>query len=215
MKNIKLQFLIALFLPFSLILGGGIWGGTAQHTHRSADQGGVISWIPTGFVGCYAGASPPANTLEAYGQAVSRITYSGLFGHLGTTHGAGDGVTTFNLPDLRGRVMIGMDNMGGSAAGRITSVSLNGANSTTLGGAGGEQTHIVTIAEMPAHKHALSTRNGSAGGVTGITDSAGSALGIGGYVSTSDISSAMGNTGGGAAHNNTQPWLALKCVMGT
>lgn len=206
MEKLKLQFLIALFLPFSLILGGGIWGGTAQHTHRSADQGGVISWIPTGFVGCYAGSTPPANTLEAYGQAVSRVTYAGLFGNIGTTHGAGDGVTTFNLPDLRGRVMIGLDNMGGSAAGRITSASTNGANSTTLGGAGGTQTHTLTVAEMPAHTHANST----------FVDGGGSfSLTAGVDLDSTVETQPTDSTGGGGAHSNTQPWLALKCVIGT
>ncbi len=204
MNELYKKFVLALLIPIALILGGGIWGGTAQHTHRSADQGGVISWIPTGFVGCYAGASPPANTLEAYGQAVSRITYGGLFGHLGTTHGAGDGVTTFNLPDLRGRVMIGMDNMGGSAANRITSASVGGANSTTLGGAGGAQTHTMTVAEMPSHTHAM---NGVYADVAFSSNN-----------TVLQYDPAIGEntlaTGGGSAHNNTQPWLALKCVIG-
>lgn len=208
MTEIYKKFILALLIPLALVTGGGIWGGTAQHTHRSADQGGVISWIPTGFVGCYAGASPPANTLEAYGQAVSRITYAGLFGHLGTTHGAGDGVTTFNLPDLRGRVMIGMDNMGGSAANRITAASTGGANSTTLGGAGGAEMHTLTTAEMPAHTHTLLElyKNGfgnSFGGLDGGGDGA--------FAPVDGITT---STGGGAAHNNTQPWIALKCVIG-
>ena len=63
MQRIKTHFLIALLVPFALVMGGGIWGGIAQHTHRSADHGGVISWIPTGFVGCYAGSTPPTNTV--------------------------------------------------------------------------------------------------------------------------------------------------------
>lgn len=208
MTELYKKFVLALLIPIALVMGGGIWGGTAQHTHRSADQGGVISWIPTGFVGCYAGSTPPTNTLEAYGQAVSRITYAGLFSHLGTTHGAGDGVTTFNLPDLRGRVMIGMDNMGGSAANRITVASTGGANSTTLGGSGGAEMHTLTIAQMPAHVHREQYANGGTGATVMIGGDNNPSSAVTGEVDTQ-------STGGGAAHNNTQPWIALKCVIGT
>lgn len=194
-KKLRLQFLIALLLPLTLVLGGGIWGGQTQHTHRSADQGGVISWIPTGFVGCYAGPTPPANTIESYGQAVSRVTYQTLFGIIGTIYGAGDGVTTFNLPDLRGRMVIGMDNMGGSAAGRITSASVGGANSTTLGGVGGEQAHLLANTELP--ENLWVNRIGAGSGIQHVADG-----------STTF-------TTGGTAHSVTQPWIALKCVIGT
>lgn len=205
MQRIKIHFLIALLVPFTLVMGGGIWGGIAQHTHRSADQGGVISWIPTGFVGCYAGSTPPTNTVEAYGQAVSRVTYSKLFSQIGTAHGTGDGSTTFNLPDLRGRVMVGMDNLGGSAAGRITSASLNGANSTTLGGTGGAQTHTLVPAEL----------NFSFGGPagTGVTSATFGIDTASPFLGGSTYGQAVTFNGGG--HNNTQPWIALKCVIGT
>jgi microcystin-dependent protein len=89
----------------------------------------------TGEVVPYAGATAPAGTLLCYGQAISRTAYVGLFTALGTTHGAGDTTTTFNLPDLRGRVAAGKDNMGGSAASRL-SVVMTG---TTLGATGGSE----------------------------------------------------------------------------
>jgi hypothetical protein len=74
----------------------------------------------TGEVKPFAGTAAPAGYLLCFGQAISRTNYVGLFTVLGTTYGAGDGSTTFNLPDLRGRVAAGLDNMGGSAANRLS-----------------------------------------------------------------------------------------------
>ena len=202
MKHLRTQFLVALLLPFALILGGGIWGGTAQHTHRSADQGGVISWIPTGFIGCYAGTTPPTNTLEAYGQAVSRVTYPNLFSQIGTTYGAGDGVTTFNTPDTRGRVMVSLDNLGGTPANRITAVAAD-----SLGGTG--VTETISIAQLPAHQHNIQGYIDSLGAGTNagfLFDGGG-----GGNNANSDMLS--DSVGSGAAFN--PPFLALKCVIGT
>src|SRR5690606_38542325 len=84
------------------------------------------------------------------GAAVSRTTYAALFARIGTTYGVGDGSTTFNLPDLRGRVVAGYD--AGAATGRLTSGGA-GINSGVMGAAGGAQTHTLTTAEMPAHSH--------------------------------------------------------------
>jgi microcystin-dependent protein len=104
-------------------------GGTVANT------AGII-----GEVRQFAGpaASIPSQWYLCYGQAVSRTTYAALFALLGTTWGAGDGTTTFNLPDLRGRVMAGVDNMGGTPANRMTS-GVSGISGVTLGAAGGGQ----------------------------------------------------------------------------
>lgn len=89
---------------------------------------------PTGTVNSFAGATAPTGWLLCGGQAISRTTYSDLFAVVGTTYGVGDGSTTFNIPDLRGRAIAGLDNMGGVDAGR-----LDWAN--TLGTSGGTQTN--------------------------------------------------------------------------
>lgn len=73
----------------------------------------------------FCGPTPPDGWLICDGSAVSRTTYATLFGVIGTTFGSGDGSTTFGLPDGRGRVIAGKDNMGGTAAGRLN-VNLNG-----------------------------------------------------------------------------------------
>lgn len=70
----------------------------------------------------------------AYGQEISRTAFAVLFAEIGTIGGVGDGSTTFNVPDLRGRKIIGLDNQGGVAAGRVT-----WGASTTLGGVGGHE----------------------------------------------------------------------------
>lgn len=81
----------------------------------------------------FAGSAAPAGWLLCYGQAISRTTYATLFLAIGTTFGVGDGSATFNLPDLRGRVASGADNMGGTAAGRMN-VTLTGTKAATTSG---------------------------------------------------------------------------------
>jgi hypothetical protein len=91
----------------------------------------------TGEVKPFAGAAAPAGYLLAFGQAISRTDYAGLFAVCGTTFGAGNGSTTFNLPDLRGRVAAGKGNMGGVDANRLTGATAlgNGFGGETNGGA--------------------------------------------------------------------------------
>lgn len=175
----------------------------SQDTRLDTLEATVTSVNPVGSIVWYGGASAPTGYLFGYGQAVSRTTYSDLFAVYSTTYGSGDGSTTFNLPDCRGRVFIGKDDLGGSAASRITSSSTNGANSTTLGGAGGAQTHTLTSSEMPAHTHTYGG-NLSQGTLAGNT-----IMATGGTAYTS------GSTGGGGAHSNTQPWIALTCIIKT
>ena len=128
---------------------------------------------PPGTIVDYAGSALPNGWLLCYGQAVSRTTYAALFAALGTIWGSGDGSTTFNLPDLRGRATFGLDNMGGTAAGRI-SVTMTG---TTLGTTGGVETSTITTQAQlpnvtfsvtitdPGHVHTVgSTQNVGGGG---------------------------------------------------
>ena len=106
--------------------------------------------IPLGGMLPYVGSSAP-NTAFAlpFGQAISRTTYATLFSLISTTFGVGDGSTTYNLPDLRGRAIFGLDNMGGSAASRIT-VAGGNYDGTALGTAGGAQNKTVAQANLPA-----------------------------------------------------------------
>jgi microcystin-dependent protein len=164
--------------------------------------------VPTGTVSPYAGASEPTGWLFCRGQEVSRSTYSTLDTLITTTYGAytngsgGVGTSHFRLPDLRGRVVAGQDDMGGTSANRLTGLS-GGVDGDVLGAAGGAETHVLTIAEMPAHTHTvpivITTNNASDGGVsraqTGTTTSS--------------------STGGGGAHNNVQPTIILNYIIKT
>jgi microcystin-dependent protein len=185
----------------------------------------------TGAVKAFAGSSAPINHILCYGQAVSRTTYAALFAVIGTTYGAGDGTTTFNLPDLRGRVPVGLDNMGGSAASRVTSAT------STLGTAFGEQAHTLLTAEIPAHAHAI-TDPGHAHAITDPGHSHTIVMQTGAIntgtvpvsvpvngtsntsVSTTGISIngvgtgiSIQNAGGGGAHNNLQPSIFLNYII--
>lgn len=184
--------------------------------------------MPTAAVLPYAGSSAPTGWLLCYGQAVSRTTYSALFAAIGTTYGAGDGSTTFNLPDMRGRVAAGVDNMGGTAANRLGSGNTGGVTgSATLGAAGGEQSHTTTTAEMPVHAHGVSDpghahtlkRDISQGSAADTIDvpnlGVGNSYPIANATETATTGITIQNAGSGGAHNNVQPTLVLNYIIKT
>lgn len=179
--------------------------------------GCIIS--PVGAVSDFCSATIPTGWFLCYGQAVSRTSYSALFTIIGTTYGSGDGINTFNLPDFRGYVLAGKDNMGGSSAGRLSNMS-----STTLGATGGEQSHTLDVSEMPnhghtvndpGHSHSINTpTNASASGQSGTgaaisfwTGSAATSTGS----ATTGIT--LGTAGGGGGHNNIQPTAIVNKII--
>jgi microcystin-dependent protein len=123
---------------------------------------GAAPAIPLGSSIDYWGTSAPSSHFVlAYGQAISRTTYASLFSLLSTTYGIGDGSTTFNIPDLRGRVTAGKDDMGGSAASRLTSVGL-GVAGTTLGNAGATESYTLVTANLPPYTPVGTNASGAA-----------------------------------------------------
>jgi microcystin-dependent protein len=146
-----------------------------------------VGGLPAGSIIQWSSNTAPANWLVCNGAAVSRVTYSSLFAVIGTTYGTGNGSTTFNLPDLRGRVAVGRD----------------GAQSEfdVLGETGGAKTHTLTIAEIPSHTHSYGSNTSIA--ATGVNH--GTAFNNGSYTS--------GATGGGGAHNNLQPFLVTNYII--
>lgn len=103
-----------------------------------------------GMIDYTASTAPNSAFVLPYGQAISRTTYSVYFGLVSTTYGVGDGSTTFNVPDLRGRVVAGKDDMGGSSANRLTDAD-DGLNGDTLGDTGGGETQTLVTANLPAY----------------------------------------------------------------
>ena len=172
-------------------------------TAAAAASASDAAYLPPGAIVPYAGTAAPTGWILCYGQAVSRATYASLFAATGTTYGAGDGSTTFNLPDLRGRVVAGKDDMGGSAASRLTNSDTGnpGVNGTTLGATGGADRHTLTTAQMPSHSHSYLTLTAGAG-VAGGSGFAGTSLTTGG-------------AGSSEAHPNVQPTLVLNYIIRT
>jgi microcystin-dependent protein len=105
--------------------------------------------LPVGIIMPYAGTTAPSGYLFCFGQSVLRASYADLFTAIGTTYGSADG-THFTLPDLRGRAPFGRDDMGGSAASRLTSTTMT-ADGVTLGATGGAQTKTLLTANLPAY----------------------------------------------------------------
>jgi microcystin-dependent protein len=186
--------------------------------------------VPIGGLVPYTGSTAPSSSFVLpYGQAISRTTYSAYFALVGTTFGTGDGSTTFNILDLRGRVVAGADNMGGSAAGRLTDAV---AGIDSLGDAGGAQSHTLTASQIPSitssgsNSISVTTSGGnslaqSTSSISNVNSGTGGGLsptasngwtGAGGLSGNNNISVTSNNTGG-AAHNNVQPTIVLNYLL--
>lgn len=122
----------------------------------------TVGGVPIGSMMDFGGATAPTGWLMCFGQAVSRTAYALLFATIGIAYGPGDGSSTFNLPDFRGRASIGADNMGGTPANRVTQ-AVSGVLATEVGQAGGDQksqtdtltaTTSVNVSD-PGHLHGL------------------------------------------------------------
>ena len=162
-------------------------------------QTGVF--VPAGAIFQFGGTAVnvPSGYLACDGKAVNRTTYAVLFTAIGTLHGVGDGSSTFNLPDFRGKSAIGVNDTG----------LPNGADSdfTTRNEAdtGGAETHSLITGELAAHIHTYSGR--------GTKGTGNQIIGNGSAAPGASVSSS--STGNGDAHNNMQPFLAVNYMIKT
>ena len=210
-----------------------IGNGTADDALSNA---AVIDWLGNyiaqgwaGVIQMFAGSTPPAGWLLCDGSAVSRTEYATLYAAIGDTWGAGDGSTTFNLPDLRGRAPIGAGTGSGLSA-------------RALGGKVGAETVTLGTSQIPAHTHGSKTLTGSfkarhygtgsdtgaqlvytpTGNVSINTDSTEvGKVNIGGTTGgrsetvTINMTHEHTSVGGGGAHNNMQPSAVVNFIIHT
>lgn len=148
--------------------------------------------LPIGGIIAFASDTIPNGWLLCDGRAVSRTEYAELFKAIGTEHGSGDGSTTFNLPNPKGRTLVGKDS---------TDTDFN-----ELGKTGGEKTHTLTVDEMPSHKHELIVNKQQGGVNAALQPTWGTAF------SSTDSGSVLA-TGGDQPHNNLQPHIVTNFII--
>jgi len=158
--------------------------------------GTVYDTDQIGTVKAFSGATIPTNWMLADGRALSRLSYPQLYEALGgaaSPWGQGDGSTTFNIPDLRSRMIVG--------AGAGT-----GLTNRALAAKGGEESHVLTIAEMPAHMHGINAATGAGSAYNNNAIPPNNGVYGGRNMETT-------LEGGGAAHNTMPPWCAVAFIV--
>lgn len=215
--------------------GALILGTPYAATYATSNSG---EWILQGFYGnpynvpvggmmpYLSSTAPNSSFVLPYGQAISRTTYATLFSLIGTTFGTGDGSTTFNIIDMRGRLPVGKDDMGGTAASRVTTAG-SSIDGTTMGASGGAQTVTLDATQIPAHTHTATVTDPGhthnirgAQNSSGVTDPSILGSGTGTVISGNIVSATTGisvavnaNTGGGGAHNNMPPSIIIPWIL--
>ena len=160
----------------------------------SASGGGGAS-LPVGVIMPTATTTAPAQWLICDGSAISRTTYANLFNAIGTTYGTGDGSTTFNLPNLKGKIPVGYD--------------ANDTDFNTVGKTGGEKTHTLTVNEIPSHSHTVNFTINDADYSANVYQL------FGGEQTNANASYSKTSkaTGGSQAHNNMIPYVTMNYII--
>ena len=172
------------------------------------------SSVPVGAIAMWCKSTPPTGWLICNFQEVGRATYAALFAKIGTSAGVGNGTTTFNLPDLRGRVPLG-----------VGTGTASDATAHTLNQKSGTETVTLISAQMPSHTHAIADHShealesggkfvvGDAGGTVDNPFASGSDYREDSTTAVASLTPA--NTGGGDAHGNMPPYIGLHFIIKT
>ena len=203
------------FSPSEILVDGQTLTNVLTQLQNSIDSlsglggsGGSVLDMPLGTVLPIATESVPEGWMLCDGREISIEEYQGLYDLIGTTYGAGDSAfwaqvffpaTTFNIPDLRGRTIIGANDMGGEQSDVLT------IHQASAGQVGGEEMHQLTEEEMPSHSHDVPISYGG-GGQDFIFPVGSNWPPVGDSHPTSSV-------GGDQPHNNMQPYLALNYMM--
>ena len=187
---------------------------------------GGFNYVPVGSMTQFAGSTAPAGFLICDGSAISRANYTALFSVIGTMYGSGDGSSTFNIPNFKGRVAAGLNS--------------NDSNFQNMALAGGSSTHTLTLNEMPSHSHSVSDTghnhtlhdnghqhyynahddsgggteggNGQAAGIT-ITRKLTSSQGAGITIDSGQANMTCASAGQDQAHSILQPYLVVLYII--
>ena len=230
MKQVSLSDLITYLTANLAITSAMITDGTiatadiADGQITQAKLASSVTLIPSGVILPFAGDVAPTDYLLCYGQTLNRSQYADLYAAIGETYGAGDGSTTFVLPDLRGRVIAGQDDMGGNSANRLTNQT-GGLDGDALGATGGAETHTLSTAQIPNHSHFMvnnrnvANRSDSDPSTTNYLDRGAQQNPEGDekyllrFHSTVADRGLTSSTGGDGAHNNVQPTMILNYII--
>ena len=161
---------------------------------------------PTGSMKLWGASSAPAGYVLGDGSAISRTgANAALFAVYGTTYGSGNGTTTFNVPDFRGRVPVGVGTgTGGGASGTGAPTGGSALTAVSLGTWKGEESHTMTTAELVAHTHTVPTNTASSNvGSQSVPQS----------VSAANSSVTSASEGGSTAFNVIQPVMGVNIII--
>lgn len=204
-------------------VGNVFAGSNISLSPSPATTTSVVGFSFPGSIYPFPDNNIPDGWLLCNGQAVSRSTYAVLFDTIGITYGSGDNRTTFNLPDLRGRTVFGLETMGSSStSGRLTNTIPGNMDGSVLGSIGGEETHTLTVAEasIRAHSHTYSASSTIYSGRQSVDnrsqscDQSNPGTGCGGGVAMSyQFSTSAASDSSATAHNNLPPLVFLNWVI--
>lgn len=161
-----------------------------------AGQGSATS--PTGMITAFGAATPPSGWVICDGSAISRTTFQALFAVIGITYGGGDGSTTFNLPNLRGRVILGV------------------SGSHAIGSTGGAESVTLSVGQLPSHSHTVNDPGHTHTATTPTsTNTAGAAAGsaVAGNTGSATTGITLGNTGSGDAVPTISPYVSIPYII--